>query len=58
MNGYYWRGPDGWYWRENKKAENWHGPFPSRAAAKQERAKFYDRLAKARPALTINLGGN
>jgi hypothetical protein len=47
MNGYYWKAKNSeWFWRENKKAENWQGPFNSFKAAKQSRARHYDRIAK------------
>jgi len=37
MNGYYWKGTDGWYFRENKKSQDFIGPYPSRNAAADER---------------------
>ncbi len=56
MRGYYWSPQRGeWYWRENQGAENWHGPYPNRTAAKVERRKFTDNQA---PKLFVSIGGS
>jgi len=53
VKGYYWQGPSGWFWRENPRAEDWHGPFSSRAKAKEARAEFYDKIFKNTMVVTV-----
>lgn len=37
---FYWKNPDGWFWRENLHADNFHGPYKTKAEAKKARAEF------------------
>lgn len=55
MNSLYCRMDGNWFYRENKKAENWFGPFVSRKAAVKERMeKRLSALKSSRVAVILN----
>ncbi len=57
MKGYYWKASDGWFFRENKKAENWHGPYSSRKEAIEERMKLRQKHLKVNRLIITKTGG-